>query len=515
MRIAFYTLGCKVNQYETEALKEEFARAGYQVTGEDDVADIYVINTCTVTNLADRKSRQYIRRMKRRSPEAVIAVTGCYAQTKPEEVASVEGVDIVAGNGEKNELRKYIEDFIGEREAEEKADSRPGGVSARDTGSPLKCSNPADDAVSPLTCSNQTGRHKLCRVTPYEELTEYKSSGIITSMESRTRAYIKIEEGCNRFCSYCMIPYARGPVRSRSMEEIICEAKTLIDKGFKELILTGINTALYGAERNSLNGCEPYENGTARSELINEGSRCMPEETADSVIARTVPDSGIEPLIKALSDIPGDFRIRLSSLEPTVINAEYVKGLLKYEKLCHHLHLSIQSGSDEVLGKMNRHYTVDEYMDIVNALKDFDPLYGITTDIIAGFPGETEAAFGETLAAVDAAGFCRVHCFRYSKRSGTKAAEMTDQIPGNVKNERLERLAEKAGEAASAFYGKCRGSIRQVLFEERTEEGLLTGYTDNYVRVYAEGGDELLGAFADVRLLHEYRDGMKGETTHE
>ena len=458
LKIAFYTLGCKVNQYETEALKEEFARAGYQVTGEDDVADIYVINTCTVTNLADRKSRQYIRRMKRRSPEAVIAVTGCYAQTKPAEVASVEGVDIVAGNGEKNELRRYIEDFIDRREAQEKKD-----------------------------------RHKLCMVTPCEELTEYKSSGIITSMESRTRAYIKIEEGCNRFCSYCMIPYARGPVRSRSMEEIIREAKTLIDKGFKELILTGINTALYGAERNSLNGCEPYENGAAKP----------------------VPDSGIEPLIRALSDIPGDFRIRLSSLEPTVINAEYVKGLLKYEKLCRHLHLSIQSGADEVLAKMNRHYTVKEYMDIVNVLKDFDPLYGITTDIIAGFPGETEAAFGETLAAVDAAGFCRVHCFRYSKRSGTKAAEMTDQIPGNVKNERLERLAEKAGEAASAFYEKCRGSIRHVLFEERTEEGLLTGYTDNYVRVYAEGGDELLGTFADVILLHEYRDGMKGETTHE
>lgn len=458
LKIAFYTLGCKVNQYETEALKEEFARAGYQVTGEDDVADIYVINTCTVTNLADRKSRQYIRRMKRRSPEAVIAVTGCYAQTKPAEVASVEGVDIVAGNGEKNEIRKYIEDFIDRREAQEKKD-----------------------------------RHKLCMVTPCEELTEYKSSGIITSMESRTRAYIKIEEGCNRFCSYCMIPYARGPVRSRSMDEIIREAKTLIDKGFKELILTGINTALYGAERDGLNGCEPCVNG----------------------VAKPVPDSGIEPLIRALSDIPGDFRIRLSSLEPTVINAEYVKGLLKYEKLCRHLHLSIQSGSDEVLGKMNRHYTVKEYMDIVNVLKDFDPLYGITTDIIAGFPGETEAAFGETLAAVDAAGFCRVHCFRYSKRSGTKAAEMTDQIPGNVKNERLERLAEKAGEAASAFYEKCRGSIRHVLFEERTEEGLLTGYTDNYVRVYAEGGDELLGTFADVILLHEYRDGMKGETTHE
>ena len=501
MKVAFYTLGCKVNQYETEALKEEFSRAGYEVAGEDDAADIYIINTCTVTNLADRKSRQYIRRMKRRSPAAVIAVTGCYAQTKPDEVSSIEGVDIVLGNGEKNQLRKYIEDFIGKNEGEEKV-----------------CS-----AGSPLTCSNQTNRHKTCEVTPYKELTEYKSSGIITSMESRTRAYIKIEEGCNRFCSYCMIPYARGPVRSRNPEEIICEAKTLIDKGFKELILTGINTALYGADGAAKGetaesvlfegdaSTVPDLGGDVSSVFLDEGAGSVPfNETASSV-----PCSGIEPLIKALNDIPGDFRIRLSSLEPTVINAEYVKGLLKYEKLCHHLHLSIQSGSDDVLKKMNRHYTVEEYMDIVNVLKDFDPLYGITTDIIAGFPGETEAAFGETLAAVDAAGFCRVHCFRYSKRSGTKAAEMDGQIPGNVKNERLERLARKAGEAASAFYEKCSGSVRQVLFEERTEEGLLTGYSDNYVRVYAEGGDELLNGFAGVRLLHEYRDGMKGEIAYE
>ncbi len=454
MKIAFYTLGCKVNQYETEALKEQFEKSGYTVTDEEDSADVYVINTCTVTNLSDRKSRQYIRRVKRRSPKAMIAVTGCYAQTSPEEVAAVEGVDIVVGNGEKSRLKDIIEDIM----------SR---------GASKALDGPSDDDGGWRGSS-------FSAVTPFNRLTEYKSSGVIMSMESRTRAYIKIEEGCDRFCSYCVIPYARGPVRSRDMEEIIEEAGTLIGRGFKELILTGINTALYGADR------------------PKKGSLF-----------------GILPLIEAINGLDGDFRIRLSSLEPTVINGDYVRSLLGFDKLCHHLHLSVQSGSDRILKRMNRHYTAAEYMDIVKILKEFDPLYGITTDIITGFPGETEAAFGETLALVEAAGFCRVHPFRYSKRRGTKAAEMEDQIPGSVKNERLSRLVEKADKAASEFYRKCRGSVRRVLFEERTEEGLLTGYSDNYVRVYAEGPDGLLGQLKDVRLLREYRDGMKGETAHE
>lgn len=434
MKTAFHTLGCKVNQYETEAMKEQFSAAGHKIVGEEEFADVYVINTCTVTNLADRKSRQYIRKMKRVNPEAVVAVTGCYAQVSPEEVSRVEGVDIVAGTGEKQNLLGYIEEFVNRKEK-------------------LK---------------NST----VCHVRAYEELNEYQSSGIVTSMESRTRAYIKIQEGCNRFCSYCIIPFARGRVRSRELSEIAEEARQLIGKGFKEIVLTGINTALYG---------EDFGYG------------------------------GIEPLIAKLDSLQGDFRIRLSSLEPTVINKDYVKGLLKYEKLCPHLHLSVQSGSDSVLRAMNRHYTREEYLDIVKVLQDSDPLYGITTDIIVGFPGETEEDFADSMRIIDEAGFCKVHAFKYSQRKGTKAAEMNNQVNGSIKNERSRRLIEKAEEDAGRFYRKCRGAVRRVLFEEEAGCGMLTGYTDNYVKVYVPAGNEFLNRFSEVRLLEEYKDGMKGE----
>lgn len=429
MKIAFHTLGCKVNQYETEAMKEQFAASGHQIVEEEDFADAYVINTCTVTNLADRKSRQYIRKMKKVNPAAVVAVTGCYAQISPDEVSKIEGVNIVAGTNEKQNLLLYIEEY-------------------------------------------QTENQTQCHVKAYEELDKYESSGIIASMESRTRAYIKIQEGCNRFCSYCIIPYARGKVRSRDLGEIVEEARGLIDKGFKELILTGINTALYGED-------------------LGYG--------------------GIEPLIRELNALPGAFRIRLSSLEPTVINAQYVKGLLVYEKLCPHLHLSIQSGSDHVLKLMNRRYDRSEYLDIVKVLKDFDPLYGITTDIIVGFPGETEEDFADSLSIIDQVGFCKVHAFKYSPRKGTKAADLTGQVSGEVKNSRSKILIEKAEEDAGRFFALCQGAVRQVLFEERGEDGLLTGYTDNYIKVYTAGGEEMLNQFYNVRLLKEFKDGMKGE----
>lgn len=440
MKVGFHTLGCKVNQYETEALKEQFKEAGHQIVDEDDFADVYVVNTCTVTHLADRKSRQYIRKMKRKNPDAVIAVTGCYAQVNPEEVAAIEGVNIVAGTDEKQNLLTYIEE----------------------------CRKNMDLDRMDIWEENHQGYH----VKDYEELDEYHSSGIITSMESRTRAYIKIQEGCNRFCSYCIIPYARGKVRSRDPEEIIEEAEGLIAKGFKEIILTGINTALYGTD-------------------LGMG--------------------GIAPLIGRLNDLPGDFRIRLSSLEPTVINRDYVKGLLKYEKLCPHLHLSVQSGSDNVLRYMNRKYTREDYLEIVKGLEDFDPLYGITTDIIVGFPGETEEDFEDSLKIVEEADFLKVHVFKYSKRAGTPAASMDRQVPPEVKNERSAKLIE-AGERQSArFFDKCKGHVRRVLFEEITSEGLITGYADNYVKVYAEGDESLLNRFAMVELVEKYNDGMKGE----
>ncbi|HVI39423.1 MAG TPA: MiaB/RimO family radical SAM methylthiotransferase, partial [Anaerovoracaceae bacterium] len=318
MKIAFHTLGCKVNQYETQALKEKFLQRGYELVGEDDFADVYVINTCTVTGLSDRKSRQFIRRVKKINPDSITAVIGCYAQVNPDEAKNIEGVNIVAGTNEKNKLPDYIEEY-----------AKTKGVD--------------------------------CHIKELGQLTEYEETGIITSMDSRTRAFIKVQEGCNKFCSYCIIPYARGTVRSRAKAEIVKEAESLIRQGFKELVLTGINTALYGMEKEFSNAAEGQINYEEQEKVY-----------------------GIEVIVQALNDLPGDFRIRLGSLEPNVINSDYAKGLLKYERLCPHLHLSLQSGSDQILKEMNRSYSSNDYLQLVKMLKEHDAGYGITTDIIVG-----------------------------------------------------------------------------------------------------------------------------------
>lgn len=429
MIVAFHTLGCKVNQYETEALKERFAARGHRIAADGERADLYVINSCTVTNLADRKSRQFIGRARREAPEALIAVIGCYAQVKPNELASMEGVDLVVGINEKQRLPEIAEEYMSGRD--------PSAI----------------------------------HVLPRWELTDYRSDGIIRAMDSRRRAYIKIEEGCDRFCTYCIIPYARGRVRSRSPEEIFEEAAGLVKAGFREIVLTGINTALYG---------------------------------------RDLGLRGVEPLIAGLDAMPGDFRIRLSSLEPTVVDAAYVKGLLAYPRLCHHMHLAVQSGADHVLGMMDRHYTRADFMDIVRVLRAADPHYGISTDIIAGFPGETEKDFAGSLSLVTEAGLCRTHVFKYSKRDGTPAAGMPDQVPDRVKNFRSAELIKIGQAAAAEFCRRSRGELREVLFE-REEEGYWSGYTDNYIKVYAVSAGEPPAGLTRVRLLTEFRDGMLGE----
>ncbi|MBR6472497.1 MAG: tRNA (N(6)-L-threonylcarbamoyladenosine(37)-C(2))-methylthiotransferase MtaB [Firmicutes bacterium] len=440
MKIAFYTLGCKVNQYETEAIKEQFIKRGHTVVEETEKADCYVINTCTVTNLADRKSRQFIRRADRLSPGAVIAVTGCYSQIMPDDLWDMPEVDVVTGTGNKQKLIDMVEAAYAERK-------------------------------------------RIREVLSYDDLREYTDRGIILSMEGRTRAYIKIQEGCDRFCAYCLIPYARGRARSRDPEEIVEEARVLIDRGFKEIVLTGINTALYGTEP-----------GFASRYSVSE--------------------EGIESIIKMISEIPGNFRLRLSSLEPTVVNAGYVERLLKYPKLCPHLHLSIQSGSDRILKAMNRRYTRDEYLDIVRVLKAHDPGYGITTDIIVGFPGETDEDFRDSLDMVNEAGFLKVHVFKYSKRKGTKAEAMKDQVGGEVKNLRSDELQEAGEKAAAEFFEREKGRARVVLFEEITADGLLTGYTENYIKTYVpvpaeEDAEKRLNGFFRVRLDEAFRDGMK------
>ncbi len=458
MKVAFHTLGCKVNQYETEALKEKFSQKGYSVVDEKEFADIYVINTCTVTSLADRKSRQYIRKMKKVNPASVMAVTGCYAQISPDEVASIEGVNLVAGTNEKGRLVEYIEEYL-------LANSK--NPDSNDPDSKVPDSKFVD-----------------CHVRAYEELTEYEETGIITSMESKTRAYIKIQEGCNRFCSYCIIPYARGPVRSRGLSEIVKEAETLIQKGFKEIVLTGINTALYG----------------------------MDQDQENSGVEHSVQENyGVEQIIKELNNIEGEFRIRLSSLEPTVVNREYVQRLLKYDKLCHHLHLSIQSGSNEILQGMNRKYTREDYLGIVELLKNFDKSYGITTDIIAGFPGETEQDFVDSLRIIREVGFCKVHAFKYSKRDGTAAAEMKSPISPEIKNSRTARLIAESEKTAENFFRGCIGESRVVL-TENIENRMIVGYTDNYVKTYIDSvNKELLNKFVKVKIVGLYKDGVKGE----
>lgn len=425
-KVAFHTLGCKVNQYETEAIKSIFASKGWLLVEESDTADAYVINTCTVTGLADRKSRQYIRKMKKKNPDAVVVVTGCYAQVSKEEVMAIEGVNLVVGNNKKNEIVPMVERYISENK------------------------------TSVISCVIDT-----------DKIDEFEEWGSVAVSENRKRAYVKIQEGCNRYCTYCIIPYARGKLRSRKEEDILNECKYLVSRGFKELILTGINTALY---------------------------------------------EDLESLLSKLDSMDGEFRIRLSSLEPTVINDEYVKKILKFQRLCHHLHLSVQSGSDRVLKNMNRRYDMEEYKKIVNTLRKFDYLYGITTDVIVGFPMESDEDFRETMENVKDIGFCRIHAFKYSIRKGTPAAEMKNQIPEHIKKDRSNKLIKLGDDIARHFVEKNIDSQNTVLFEEYSEEHeAVTGYTDNYIKAYLkcskEEATKYEGELIDIRITSEFADG--------
>ena len=457
MRIAFHTLGCKVNQYETEAMKEAFVSRGATIVSEDEAADAYIVNTCTVTNIADRKSRQFIRRMHSQNPDALIVVTGCYAQVAEDALAAMPEVDMIIGNSLKSGIAGMV------CEALEK-----GGAKGR---------------------GGNAGEHPVREVLPYEELTGYDDMGIVSAEESsKCRAYIKIEEGCDRFCSYCLIPFARGRVRSRDPEEIEAEAKVLISGGCREIVLTGINTALYGTEE-----------GFSFSRMDDEEGL-----------------SGLEVIIKRLDALEGDFRIRLSSLEPTVVDAGDVKKLLGYGRLCHHLHLSIQSGSDHVLKLMNRRYDTKEYLEIVKALKDFDPDYGITTDIIAGFPGETEDDHRRTLDLIGKAGFGRVHVFRFSSRAGTAAAKMDGKVDGDTKARRGGELQKAADSAFEVFVRQNMGRTHRFLAEERVD-GYVSGYTDNYIRTYVKDEKEeiVTGGFCNVRITGMMRDGVIAVVAHD
>ncbi len=472
MKVSFYTLGCKVNQYETQMIRERFESAGYETVEKEEQADICIINTCTVTNLSDRKSRQRIRRVRDRNENALIVVTGCYAQTNAETAASIPGVSIVVGTNEKSRIVDFVEEFLNRH---------------RETGFYGGSPDRQDGGGTEKTVRTDPEGPAEMHVLSYGQLTEYEESGSITYMDSRTRAYIKIQDGCDRFCSYCIIPYARGHVRSRRIGEIVNEAKELIARGFHEIVLTGINTALYGVD-------------LTEEEILSSSDTGL---------------RGIEAVVSAVSELEGEFRIRLSSLEPNVIDEDTARRLNRYPKLCPHMHLSLQSGSDTVLARMNRRYDMDTYRRIVDIFRERDPNFAVTTDIIAGFPGETEEEFEESLRAVREIGFCRVHAFRYSRRSGTKADRMKDQIGGAIKNARVGALIREGEQSAEKFFRGNIGSVRRVLFERyHRDTSLLTGLTDNYISVYCpaqpEEAESLLNRFSDVKLERLYEDGMSG-----
>ena len=449
MRVAFHTLGCKVNHYETEAIKEAFVSRGAEIVSEEDFADVYIINTCTVTNIADRKSRQFIRRVKKVNPDALVAVTGCYAQVASDEVADMPEVDLVVGNGRKSEICGLVMQKLSEAGRSDAAGSK------------------TDILVSARP-----------------ELTYYEDMGQVTSAgEGMIRAYLKIQDGCDRFCSYCLIPYARGPVRSRPKAEIIEELSGMLDNGFREIVLTGINTALYGTE---------------------EGAECSLSELLTAIDEMPCPEDG-------------DFRIRLSSLEPTVVDKDNVEEIIRHRRLCHHLHLSVQSGSSSVLKAMNRHYDRADYIEIVNAIREYDPLFGLTTDIIVGFPGETEADFGDSMDMVRLAQFGKTHVFRYSPRRGTAGAAMKDAVPESVKKERGAAL-ESVGEETAADFIRANGGVTHTVLIEEFDEGYATGYTGNYIKVYirlcdACGLDAWVrpGRFVQAKIVEPFRDGALAE----
>lgn len=422
------TLGCKVNQYESEAIEEIFERRGFE--RKDKNADVYVINTCTVTNMSDRKSRQMISRARKDNPDAIIAVMGCYSQVKPEDVAKIEGVDIILGSRNKEEVVDLCEDMLQNKEAIDQVIS----VSEEKT-------------FEDLQISNQT---------------------------EMTRAYMKIQDGCNMYCSYCLIPYARGNVVSRPMVSIVREAKRLAQNGFKEIVLTGIHVASYGKD-------------------LDE-------------------DISLIDVIENVANVDGIERIRLSSMEPRHITRDFLERMKATGKACDHFHLSLQSGSDEVLKAMNRKYDTKTFKEKTDLIREVFPNAGLTTDIIVGFPGETEENHKETMDFVNEIKFAKTHLFKYSKRDGTRAAKMKDQVNGNIKKDRLKDLEAIEKANREAFLEKQIGKTLEVLFEDKSDmDGAKSGYSTSYLRVNVKNPDLPSNEIYDVKIIGIENDELIGE----
>lgn len=431
-KVAFYTLGCKVNQYETDAMLEMFKKDGYEQVDSEDFADVYVINTCTVTHMSDRKSRQYIRRMKKKNPESIIAVVGCYSQVSPEEILEIEEVNLVMGTNE----RRQIVDEIKKLQSNN-----------------VKKVSTVDD---------------IMKVRAFEEIEISQTNG-------KTRAFMKIQDGCDRFCTYCIIPYARGgKIRSRDLESIVTEATNLAKKGYKEIVLTGIHVASYGKD--------------IKDEDIN-----------------------LLTVIKKINEIDEIKRIRLSSVEPILFTKEFIEEVKKMPKLCPHYHLSLQSGCDETLKRMNRRYTTKEYKEIVNMIRDNIKDVAITTDVIVGFPGETNQEFENTYEYLKDLGLTQMHIFKYSPRKGTPACEMENQIDPQVKQLRSDRLLNLDRENFRNFANKYLEKEVEVLFEKGIDDTTYEGLTPNYIRVVVKSNNDIQGKILKTKIIKindDYTEGV-------
>ena len=411
--VAFCTLGCKVNQYETNAMMQKMIEAGYKVVDFETKADIYIINTCTVTNMADKKSRQMLRRVKEINPEAILVAVGCYAQVAKEKLEQIPEIDLILGINEKNDIVKYVEQAS-----------------------------------------------KNTYVSDVLHQTEFLDFGDVTYTE-KTRAVIKVQDGCNQFCSYCIIPYARGRIRSRKPESVIKEITDVAKEGIKEVVITGIHIASYGKDFNT------------EYRLID--------------------------LLEEIQKVDGIQRIRLGSLEPTLITEEFVTRLKKLSKICDHFHLSLQSGCNETLKRMNRKYTTDQFRHVVELLRNAYPEVHLTTDVIVGFPGEAEEEFNKTYEFLKEIKFYKMHVFKYSPRRGTVAAKMPNQIDGKIKEERSNKLIELSDENEKEYNQKYIGKEVEVLLEEREGE-YLKGHTTNYMVVEMKTNENLENTIQKVTV---------------
>ncbi|WNS74350.1 tRNA (N(6)-L-threonylcarbamoyladenosine(37)-C(2))-methylthiotransferase MtaB [Bacillus sp. DTU_2020_1000418_1_SI_GHA_SEK_038] len=431
--VAFHTLGCKVNHYETEAIWQLFKDTGYERVDFESISDVYVINTCTVTNTGDKKSRQVIRRAIRKNPDAVICVTGCYAQTSPAEIMAIPGVDIVVGTQDRVKMLDYINQYKEERQ--------------------------------PI---NGVGNIMKSRV--YEELD-------VPAFTDRTRASLKIQEGCNNFCTFCIIPWARGLMRSRDPQEVIRQAQQLVDAGYKEIVLTGIHTGGYG------------------------------EDMKDYNLAMLLRD--LEAQVKGLK------RIRISSIEASQITDEVIEVINGSSMIVRHLHIPLQSGSNTVLKRMRRKYTMEFFGERLDRLKEALPGLAVTSDVIVGFPGETEEEFMETYNFIKEHKFSELHVFPYSKRTGTPAARMEDQIDEEVKNERVHRLISLSDQLAKEYASQFEGEVLEVIpeeeFKDQEDHGLYVGYTDNYLKIVFKATEDMVGQIVKVKITkagYPYNEGQ-------